>query len=74
MKRKARKNKTLEESLKEKQTAKKGMKVLREHGRLNKFTFRETIPKVRKSDALFEWKSFHTKSEKHSDLLRHKQI
>ena len=46
--------------------AKKGMRLLKSYGPLKCFSNRNTIPKFRKGDDLFEWKKFISKSQQHS--------
>ena len=53
--------------------AKQGMRLLKTFGPLMKFSNRDTVPKVRKGDDLFEWKKFVSKSQRHSVKLAEKQ-
>ena len=54
--------------------SKKGMRLLRSEGNLNKFVRREKSKKVGKNwDELFDWKGYYDKSHQHSQNLQSKQ-
>ena len=54
--------------------SKKGMRLLRSEGILNKFVRREKSKKVGKNwDELFDWKGYYDKSHQHSQILQSKR-
>jgi hypothetical protein len=53
--------------------AKKGMRLLRQHGRLIQFSHRDIISRRMKDDDLSEWKKFWDKSQQHSVKLMQNQ-
>ena len=53
--------------------AKKGMRVLRQYGRLTTFSHRDSISRGKEDDDLSEWKKYFDKSQYHSEKLMQNQ-